>query len=43
LVPNQAISRKDGQSVVKLLKNGNWIDQPVEIGDADERNTEILE
>ncbi|MDR3169386.1 MAG: HlyD family efflux transporter periplasmic adaptor subunit [Candidatus Peribacteria bacterium] len=29
VVPNQAISRKDGQNVVKLLKGGTWIDQPV--------------
>lgn len=42
LVPNQAISKKDGKSVVKLLKNGAWIDQEVEIGKSDESNTEII-
>jgi multidrug efflux pump subunit AcrA (membrane-fusion protein) len=31
VVPNQAISRKDGQSVVKLLENGVWVDRVVEI------------
>lgn len=31
VVPNQAISRKEGKSVVKLLKNGQWIDQEIEI------------
>ncbi|MDR2541455.1 MAG: biotin/lipoyl-binding protein [Candidatus Peribacteria bacterium] len=31
LVPSQAISRKEGKSVVKLLQNGQWIDQEVEL------------
>jgi len=31
IVPSQAISRRDGQNVVKLFQNGNWVDQPVEI------------
>jgi multidrug resistance efflux pump len=31
VVPNQAITRKDGKNVVKLLKSGKWIDQEVEI------------
>ena len=31
IVPNQAISFKDGKRVVKLLKGGEWIDQEVEI------------
>jgi multidrug resistance efflux pump len=31
VVPNQAISRKDGKSVVKLLQDKVWIDQEVEI------------
>lgn len=31
IVPNQAITRKDGKNVVQLYKNGKWIDQEVEI------------
>jgi len=31
VVPNQAISRKEGKTVVKLLKNEIWIDQEVEV------------
>lgn len=42
VVPNQAISRKDGKMVVKLYKNAQWIDQEVIVGKSDEVNTEII-
>jgi multidrug efflux pump subunit AcrA (membrane-fusion protein) len=31
IVPNQAITRKEGKNVVKLLKNKLWVDQEIEI------------
>ncbi|MDD2537719.1 MAG: biotin/lipoyl-binding protein [Candidatus Absconditabacteria bacterium] len=42
LVPSQAITRKDENSVVLLYKNGQWIDQIVETGESDDTNTEVL-
>ncbi|MDR0282516.1 MAG: HlyD family efflux transporter periplasmic adaptor subunit [Candidatus Peribacteria bacterium] len=43
VVPNQAISRKGGKHVVRMLKSGVWMDQEVVVGSVDERNTEIIE
>ena len=41
LVPSGAISVNNGQSVVRVLRNGNPVDLPVEVGDSNDTQTEI--
>ena len=42
IIPSQAITTLSGQNMVMLKKWDQWIEQPVEIWDSDELNTEIL-
>lgn len=42
LVPSQAITMLSGQNMVMLKQWDQWIETPVEIGDSDETNTEIV-
>ena len=42
LVPSQAITTISGQNMVMLKQWDQWIETPVEIGDSDEINTEIV-
>ena len=42
LVPSQAITVISGQNMVMLKKWEEWIENPVEIWDSDETNTEII-
>lgn len=43
IVPNPAIAENEnGEKIVRLQKNGNWIDKLVEVGISDDANTVIL-
>lgn len=42
LIPNQAISRMNGNEVVKLLENGQRVDREIETGISDDSQTEVL-
>ena len=42
IIPSQAITIVSGQNMVMLKKWEQWIENPVEIWDSDETNTEIL-
>ena len=42
IVPSQAITTISGQNMVMLKKWDQWIENPVEIWDSDETNTEII-
>lgn len=42
IIPSQAITTISGQNMVMLKKWEQWVEQPVEIWDSDESNTEIV-
>lgn len=42
LVPNAAVQTSNGQSTVRVLKNGQVTSVPVTVGDSDATNTQIL-
>ena len=42
LVPNAAVQTKNGQAVVRTLKNNKEADVIVEIGDSNDTQTEII-
>ena len=42
LVPSSAVTSTDGVSTVKILVKGNFQQQPVEIGNANDTQTEIV-
>jgi multidrug efflux pump subunit AcrA (membrane-fusion protein) len=42
LVPSAAVQTSGGQSTVRIMKNGNSISVPVELGDSNDTQTEII-